>query len=121
MKGSSQGLFCFCLTLGALTGPPLQAFEPPPPRDAFGRPLLSPVGERLNYPRDDRLSAPSGPSREPHRLRLRSAQAIAVQEEWRREVGVWARLNAANRTLVDNEPAPDRNDEFRFYQILVGA
>jgi (1->4)-alpha-D-glucan 1-alpha-D-glucosylmutase len=30
------------------------------------------------------------------------------------------RLNKAARTVVDGEPAPDRNDEYRFYQILVG-
>jgi (1->4)-alpha-D-glucan 1-alpha-D-glucosylmutase len=54
-------------------------------------------------------------------VRARLNVLSEIPEEWRREVGVWARLNAANRTLVDNEPAPDRNDEFRFYQILVGA
>ena len=31
------------------------------------------------------------------------------------------RLNQAHRTLVDGEPAPDRNDEYRFYQALVGV
>ena len=27
----------------------------------------------------------------------------------------------AARTIVDGEPAPDRNDEYRFYQVLLGA
>ena len=31
------------------------------------------------------------------------------------------RLNRARRTLIDGEPAPDRNDEYRFYQALVGC
>ena len=31
------------------------------------------------------------------------------------------RLNKAARTIVDGEPAPDRNDEYRFYQALLGA
>jgi (1->4)-alpha-D-glucan 1-alpha-D-glucosylmutase len=31
------------------------------------------------------------------------------------------RMNRSHRTLVDGEPAPDRNDEYRFYQALVGA
>ena len=26
-----------------------------------------------------------------------------------------------HRTIVDGEPAPDRNDEYRFYQALIGA
>jgi (1->4)-alpha-D-glucan 1-alpha-D-glucosylmutase len=41
--------------------------------------------------------------------------------EWTREVGKWMRLNRARRMLIDSEPAPDRNDEYRFYQALVGC
>ena len=33
----------------------------------------------------------------------------------------WMRINQAHRPLVDGEPAPDRNDEYRFYQALVGV
>ena len=31
------------------------------------------------------------------------------------------RLNKSSRTVVDGEPAPDRNDEYRFYQALLGV
>jgi (1->4)-alpha-D-glucan 1-alpha-D-glucosylmutase len=31
------------------------------------------------------------------------------------------RINRAHRTIVDGEPAPDRNDEYRFYQAVVGV
>jgi (1->4)-alpha-D-glucan 1-alpha-D-glucosylmutase len=44
-----------------------------------------------------------------------------IPEAWAREVGRWMRLNRAHRTIVDGEPAPDRNDEYRFYQALVGV
>jgi (1->4)-alpha-D-glucan 1-alpha-D-glucosylmutase len=44
-----------------------------------------------------------------------------MPEAWRRHVGRWARNNARNRDRVDGEPAPDRNDEYLFYQALVGA
>ena len=44
-----------------------------------------------------------------------------IPDEWSREVARWMRLNKAHRTLVDGEPAPDRNDEYRFYQALVGV
>ena len=44
-----------------------------------------------------------------------------MPDEWGREVARWMRLNRAERTIVDGEPAPDRNDEYRFYQALVGA
>jgi (1->4)-alpha-D-glucan 1-alpha-D-glucosylmutase len=30
------------------------------------------------------------------------------------------RINKTARTIVDSEPAPDRNDEYRFYQALLG-
>jgi (1->4)-alpha-D-glucan 1-alpha-D-glucosylmutase len=41
--------------------------------------------------------------------------------EWSREVTRWMRINRTHRTLVDGDPAPDRNDEYRFYQALVGV
>jgi (1->4)-alpha-D-glucan 1-alpha-D-glucosylmutase len=41
--------------------------------------------------------------------------------EWRRHVSRWARINAGQRTEVDKRPAPDRNDEYRFYQVLLGV
>jgi (1->4)-alpha-D-glucan 1-alpha-D-glucosylmutase len=43
-----------------------------------------------------------------------------LPEEWGREVSRWMRLNRSRRTLVDGEPAPERNDEYRFYQALLG-
>jgi (1->4)-alpha-D-glucan 1-alpha-D-glucosylmutase len=44
-----------------------------------------------------------------------------MPEEWRRRVVRWARDNARNRDTVEGEPAPDRNDEYLFYQALLGA
>jgi (1->4)-alpha-D-glucan 1-alpha-D-glucosylmutase len=41
--------------------------------------------------------------------------------EWRAAVSRWSRWNAPRKTLVDRQPAPDRNDEYLFYQTLVGA
>ena len=44
-----------------------------------------------------------------------------MPEEWGRYLSVWARINASNRSSVDGEPAPDRNDEYLFYQTLLGV
>jgi (1->4)-alpha-D-glucan 1-alpha-D-glucosylmutase len=44
-----------------------------------------------------------------------------MSDAWSREVGRWMRVNRSNRELLDGEPAPDRNDEYRFYQALVGV
>ena len=37
------------------------------------------------------------------------------------DVSKWMRLNRSHRSIVDGEPAPDRDDEYRFYQALVGV
>ena len=42
-----------------------------------------------------------------------------IPDEWSRHVFRWTRSNAGNRTLVDGQPAPDRNDEYFFYQTLL--
>jgi (1->4)-alpha-D-glucan 1-alpha-D-glucosylmutase len=44
-----------------------------------------------------------------------------IPGEWRRQVFRWARLNASHKTSVDGEQAPDRNDEYLFYQALLGT
>jgi (1->4)-alpha-D-glucan 1-alpha-D-glucosylmutase len=40
---------------------------------------------------------------------------------WQRSLSAWTRANVSRRTAVDREPAPDRNDEYLFYQALLGA
>jgi (1->4)-alpha-D-glucan 1-alpha-D-glucosylmutase len=54
-------------------------------------------------------------------VRARIDALSEIPDEWEREVSKWMRLNKAARTIVDGEPAPDRNDEYRFYQVLLGA
>ncbi len=44
-----------------------------------------------------------------------------MPDAWARTVARWARVNAANRRVVEGEPAPDRIDELIFYQTLLGA
>ena len=43
-----------------------------------------------------------------------------VPHLWRTAVNRWARLNRRHRREVDGQPAPSRNDEYLFYQTLVG-
>jgi (1->4)-alpha-D-glucan 1-alpha-D-glucosylmutase len=54
-------------------------------------------------------------------VRTRIDVLSEMPDEWEREVAKWMRLNKTARTIVDGEPAPDRNDEYRFYQVLLGA
>ena len=44
-----------------------------------------------------------------------------IPADWRHMVGQWARINSGNRRLVQGEHWPHRNDEYLFYQALLGA
>ena len=54
-------------------------------------------------------------------VRARLNVLSELPHEWAREVTKWMRLTKRHRMLVDGEPSPDRNDEYRFYQALIGA
>ena len=54
-------------------------------------------------------------------VRARVNVISEIPDDWGREAGKWMRINRAHRTLVDGDPAPDRNDEYRFYQALAGC
>ena len=54
-------------------------------------------------------------------VRARINVVSELADDWRRALARWMRINAVNRTKVDSDPAPDRNDEYRFYQVLVGT
>jgi (1->4)-alpha-D-glucan 1-alpha-D-glucosylmutase len=54
-------------------------------------------------------------------VRARLNALSEMPDEWGREVSRWMRITRGQRTLIDGEPAPDRSDEYRFYQALVGA
>jgi (1->4)-alpha-D-glucan 1-alpha-D-glucosylmutase len=54
-------------------------------------------------------------------VRARIDVLSELPDEWGREVSRWMRLAKPARTILDGEPAPDRNDEYRFYQALLGA
>jgi (1->4)-alpha-D-glucan 1-alpha-D-glucosylmutase len=54
-------------------------------------------------------------------VRARINAISELSAEWTREVGRWMRINKGHRTAIENEPAPDANDEYRFYQALIGC
>ncbi|MDZ4343903.1 MAG: malto-oligosyltrehalose synthase, partial [Candidatus Binatia bacterium] len=53
------------------------------------------------------------------RARIDALSEIAP--EWRAALLRWKKFNEAKKTLANGEAAPDRNDEYLFYQTLVGA
>lgn len=54
-------------------------------------------------------------------VRARINVLSELPDEWGREVARWMRINRTQRSLVDGDPAPDRADEYRLYQVLLGA
>ena len=54
-------------------------------------------------------------------VRARINALSEMPDAWGRDVSRLMQINRANRTLVEGEPAPDRVDEYRFYQALVGV
>jgi len=53
--------------------------------------------------------------------RVRIAAISERPDEWRRGLAQWTRMARPEKTRVFGRPAPDRNDEYRFYQVLAGA
>jgi (1->4)-alpha-D-glucan 1-alpha-D-glucosylmutase len=41
--------------------------------------------------------------------------------EWQAALARWGRLNSSKKAVVEDQPAPDRNDECLLYQTLLGA
>jgi (1->4)-alpha-D-glucan 1-alpha-D-glucosylmutase len=53
--------------------------------------------------------------------RVRIDAISETASEWRYAVLAWRKMNEAHKTWLEGEPAPDMNDEYRFYQTLVGV
>ena len=53
--------------------------------------------------------------------RTRLAVLSEMPEEWARQVQAWSRILRARRGDVEGTAPPDRNDEYLFYQLLLGA
>jgi (1->4)-alpha-D-glucan 1-alpha-D-glucosylmutase len=54
-------------------------------------------------------------------VRARIAVLSELPREWRAAVNRWARLNRRAKTRVEGASAPDRNNEYLFYQTVLGA
>ena len=53
--------------------------------------------------------------------RTRISVITELEDEWRQQVSRWITVNRHAHTDVAGVPAPDRNDEWMFYQALLGA
>lgn len=56
---------------------------------------------------------------EDHRARINVLSEIP--NEWEQALDRWRAFNSPNKRIVRGTPAPDANDEYLFYQTLIGA
>ena len=54
-------------------------------------------------------------------VRVRINVISEIPEEWEKQVKVWSEINANKKQKSGKRIIPDRNDEYFFYQMLVGA
>lgn len=54
-------------------------------------------------------------------VRARVAGLSEMPARWRRSLRSWSVLNAKHKTSVDGELAPDPNEEYLLYQVLLGV
>jgi len=54
-------------------------------------------------------------------VRARINVLSEIPEEWEAKIKRWSRLNKNKKKTVNNISVPDRNDEYLFYQTLIGA
>ncbi len=54
-------------------------------------------------------------------VRARLDVLSEIPDEWRHHLGRWSRINKKRKSAVDGRGAPDRNEEYLFYQTLLGV
>jgi (1->4)-alpha-D-glucan 1-alpha-D-glucosylmutase len=54
-------------------------------------------------------------------VRARLAVLSELPDQWRQHLSRWSRLNRTKRSVVNDMPAPDRDDEYLLYQSLLGV
>jgi (1->4)-alpha-D-glucan 1-alpha-D-glucosylmutase len=77
--------------------------------------------ERLRRWPDALLTSSTHDTKRSEDVRARIVVLSEIPREWRAAVNRWARVNRRHKTRVEGQPAPSRNDEYLFYQTLLGA
>lgn len=54
-------------------------------------------------------------------VRARINVLSELPDEWNRRISVWTRINQRHKTVTAKRDIPDKNDEFFYYQSLIGA
>jgi len=76
--------------------------------------------ERARHTPRAMLSTSTHDTKRGEDARARLAVLSEIAEEWTQRVTVWSRMLRGG-TATNEEPLPDRNDEYAFYQLLLAA
>lgn len=77
--------------------------------------------ERLRHWPHAMLATSTHDTKRSEDVRVRIDVLSEITDEWRAHITRWARLARTRKLIVDGVPAPSRNDEYLFYQTLVGT
>ena len=76
---------------------------------------------RLESHRREMTSTSTHDTKRGEDARARISVLGELHELWARHVSSWMRMNGSNRTKIHGHWAPDRSDEYLFYQALLGT
>jgi (1->4)-alpha-D-glucan 1-alpha-D-glucosylmutase len=54
-------------------------------------------------------------------VRARISLLSEIPEIWQRKINYWSKLNKSKKIRVNNQLMPDKNDEYLFYQAIIGV
>lgn len=115
-KGVEDTAFYRCFPLTSLNEVGADPAKPPAALECFHR---ENVFRRTQYP-FSLLATSTHDTKRSEDVRARISVLSEIPQAWRAAVNRWSRMNRRHRTDLDAVPAPSRNDEYLFYQTLVG-
>jgi (1->4)-alpha-D-glucan 1-alpha-D-glucosylmutase len=77
--------------------------------------------QRLEMRRNEMITTATHDTKRGEDTRMRISVISELPEVWRRAVSEWMLINSRHRTKIGGAWAPDRNDEYLFYQTLMGV
>jgi (1->4)-alpha-D-glucan 1-alpha-D-glucosylmutase len=92
--------------------------------DRFGTSLATfhtRCGERSEHWPHTLLATTTHDTKRSEDVRARINVLSELPDEWRTMLGRWGRQYKKRKTLLDGQLAPDRNDEYLFYQTVLGV
>jgi (1->4)-alpha-D-glucan 1-alpha-D-glucosylmutase len=79
------------------------------------------LGERASKWRHALSASSTHDTKRSEDVRARINALSELPGEWRKAAGRWARLNRKARSIIEGESYPSRNEEYLFYQTLLGT